>query len=246
MREDGSNVVDLTPTMDAFDGDWSPDGSRIVFTAIHNQEDGIFVMDADGSNPISLGVAGGGPRWSPDGRRILFVSGGTIQVMNADGSQVATLTEGGAPDWSPDGTHIAFNRTDRSRCSVITCPVDIYVMAADGTQARKLISSSNSFDELRAPAWSPDGTKIAYTRRCCFLLSNESGLYVRGLTGTSSTRIDTHALSGRPVWSPDGSAIAFAAGQPDGTTQLTMIPSDGGPGVVLASGPGSAYPQSWK
>jgi WD40-like Beta Propeller Repeat len=251
MRDDGSNIVDLTPSMDAFDGDLSPGGSRIVLTAIQNQEDGIFVMNADGSNPVSLGVAGGGPGWSPDGRRIVFVSGGTfttdatIRVMNADGSGVTALTTGRSPDWSPDGASIAFHRT-RQCFADLFCSREIYIMAADGTQVRKLVSSSNPSDELRAPAWSPDGSRIAYTRRCCFLGPNESGVWVIGLAGGAPTRIDTHAAAGGPVWSPDGSAIAFAAERSDGSTELTMIPSSGGAGVVLASSPGSEYPESWR
>ncbi len=245
MREDGSNVVDLTPTMDAFDGDWSPDGSRIVFTAIQNQEDGIFVMNADGSNPVSLGVAGGGPRWSPDGREILFADGGTIEVMNADGSGLRQIGLGSRPDWSPDGTRVAFDRIDRTPLCLalgFLCQTDIYVMAADGSQIRKLTTHSGA---STGTAWSPDGTRIAYARRCCFSGANESGLWVISPNGGSPTRIDTHAATGRPVWSPDGSAIAFAAGQPDGT-ELTMIPSGGGAGVVLASSPGSEFPRSWK
>lgn len=82
MRQDGSRIVDLTPSMEVFDGDWSPDGSRIVFTTTIDEGLSIFVMNADGSNPVGLGVSGGGPRWSPDGRKILW-SDSTIRVMNA-------------------------------------------------------------------------------------------------------------------------------------------------------------------
>ena len=119
-------------------------------------------------------------------------------------------------------------------------------MAADGTQVHKLVSGSNSSDESTAPAWSPDGNRIAYTRRCCFLGPNESGVWVISLAGGASTRIDTHPAAGGPVWSPDGSAIAFAAEQVNSTTELTVIPSSGGAGVVLASSPASEYPESWK
>ena len=46
--------------------------------------------------------------------------------------------------------------------------------------------------------------------------------------------------------SPDGSALAVAVVSDDGSTELTVIPSSGGPGVVIASSPGSEYPESWK
>jgi Tol biopolymer transport system component len=244
MREDGSRIVDLTPSMESFDGDWSPDGSRIVFTTTRNEGLSIFVMNADGSNPVGLGVSGGRPRWSPDGRKILW-SDGTIRVMNADGSQVVALTAGRSPDWSPDGTRIAFDRIDRSGCIVDFCPADIFVMAADGSQIRKL-TSSNPADQSTGASWSPDGTRIAYARRCCLFGPNQSGLWVISPDGGSPNRINTQAATGTPVWSPDGLAIAFAAALSNSTTELTVIPSSGGTGVVLASSPASEYPTSWK
>lgn len=245
MREDGSKIVDLTPSIDGFDGDWSPDGARIVFTTTRDEGLSIFVMNADGSNPVSLGVSGGGPRWSPDGRKILW-SDGTIRVMNADGSQVVALTAGRSPHWSPDGTRITFDRIDRSGCIVDFCPADIYVMAADGSQIRKLTNSSNPSDQSTGAAWSPDGTRIAYARRCCLFGSNESGLWVISPDGGSPTRIDNRAATGRTVWSPDGSVIAFAALEANSTTSLTVIPSGGGKGIVLAGSPASEFPASWK
>jgi Tol biopolymer transport system component len=250
MQEDGSDVVDLTPSVDAYGGDWSPDGSRIVFTAPDGPEEGIFVMDADGSNPASLGVPGGGPRWSPDGRRILFTSGGSfitdasIQVMNPDGSGVTTLTTGRGPDWSPDGSSIAFWRI--GQCVVDICSSDIYVMAADGTRIRKLTTSTNLSDWSTGTAWSPDGSRIAYTRRCCFLGPDLSGVWVIGPDGGAPDRLDARAAVGAPVWSPDGSQLAFAAEEVNSTTELTVIPSGGGAGIVLASSPGAEYPESWK
>jgi Tol biopolymer transport system component len=249
VRENGSNIIDLTPTMEAFDGDWSPDRSRIVFATTRDEEPSIFVMDADGSNPVGLGTAGTNPRWSPDGRKILW-SDGTIRVMDADGSRVVDLTAGNSPDWSPNGTQIAFSRTDQSRCVGLVffrfCPADIYVMAADGSQIRRLTTSSDPSDQATGPTWSPDGTGIAYARRCCFLGPNENGLWVISPNGGSPSRIDSHLPVGRPVWSPDGSAIAFADRQPDGTTQLTVIPSTGGAAIVLASSPAFEYPTSWR
>jgi len=133
-------------------------------------------MNADGSNLVGLGMAGLDVKWSPDGERILF-SDGTIQVMNADGSQVVSLTTSRRPDWSPDGTRIAFDRLDRSRCVADFCPAEIYLMAADGSQNHKLVSIISAFDELSALAWSPDGSRIAYLRHCCFCrLEPERGM----------------------------------------------------------------------
>jgi Tol biopolymer transport system component len=248
MEADGSNVVDLTPSAEAFDGDWSPDGSRIVFTATAGEVFGVFVMNANGSNPVALGVSGGSVRWSPDGQKILFTSGGsfltdaTIQVMTADGSGITALTTGRSPDWSPDGTRIAFWRI--GQCVVDICGADVYIMAADGSQVRKLTNSQGPFDSFESPAWSPDGSKIAY---CRSVFLGGSGVYVMNPDGSDNRALSGTSGLGRPVWSPDGSAIALAAWSADGgSTELTVISSSGGAGVVLASSPGAEYPESWK
>ena len=85
------------------------------------------------------------PAWSPDGQKIAFTSnrdgGGNdwdIYVMNADGSDIARLTDGAGneyPAWSPDGQKIAFV-SDRGGDS------DIYVMNADGSDISRLTDNS--------------------------------------------------------------------------------------------------------
>jgi Tol biopolymer transport system component len=168
-----------------------------------------------------------------------------IKLMNADGSNLRDLAQGSRPDWSPDGTQIAFDRLDPSRCLFdMFCPVEIYVMAADGSQVRKLIGSSNASDQLTSPAWSPDGSRIAYSRRCCFLGPSVSGIYAVRPAGSVLQPIYQGAIGGGPIWSPDGTTIAFAAMRTDGITELTLI-AQGARGTI-ASSPDSEYPEAWK
>jgi Tol biopolymer transport system component len=227
MEQDGSNIVDLTLSTDAHDGDWSPDGSRIVFSG----ESGISVMNADGSTPVALGVSGADPRWSPDGSKIAFGSGSAVQVMDADGSNVVALTAGRSPDWSPDGTRFVFERPEP--CPFLICSPALYLMASDGSGVRRLT------DQGQCGAWSPDGSKIAY--RSLFV-----GLFLINPDGTGERQIADAAAGCPVVWSPDGSAIAYPASAPNGTSELTVMPANGGDGVVLASSPASEFPQSWK
>jgi TolB protein len=87
MNQDGSHVRQLaqTPTTRVADSApaWSPDGRHIAFQrAVRNERgetirDGVFVMNADGSNPRRVapwGLRAAQPDWSPNGRCILFYS----------------------------------------------------------------------------------------------------------------------------------------------------------------------------
>jgi len=245
VAADGSGLADLTPGMGAGNADWSPDRARIVLEMSQDGVAAIYVMEADGENPRRL-VGGLDPSWSPDGREIVFVTSDGISVMSADGSNVRTLAQSGsAPSWSPDGSRIAFHRVDRSRCQW-ACPIEIYVMATDGSEFRKVVASTDASDQATAPAWSPDGGSIAYARHCCFLRGNLNGIEVVRSDGGPAVQIYSGVASS-PVWSPDGSSIAFAApGGTSGLPELTVIPATGGPPVVLASSPEAEYPTSWK
>jgi TolB protein len=86
---------------------WSPDGTRLVFSASgQDGPGGIFVIDADGTGlrRLTRGKADTWPAWSPDGSRIAFVRDGVLHTMAADGSDVREV-EGVRVDgeiaWNP-------------------------------------------------------------------------------------------------------------------------------------------------
>jgi Tol biopolymer transport system component len=173
MKADGSgSPARLTEDpVQAEMGDWSPDGSRIVFTSYrdstgcsetprgfvactgYNRE--IYVMDADGGDPVRLTddpADDGAPAWSPDGSQIVFHSdrfgNDDIYVMNVDGSDVRQLSSSPAaerfPTWSPDGLMIAFDYfLDEDND-------DIYLMNADGTG---VVNLTNSPSRDAFPDW---------------------------------------------------------------------------------------------
>lgn len=93
---------------------YSPDGDSIAFSCFSNYGGSfpistqIFVMNADGSDPMQLTTRGGEqPCWSPDGSRIAYVcrrpqeyssEHGTIWVMNIDGSEGRQVTASPVPE----------------------------------------------------------------------------------------------------------------------------------------------------
>ncbi len=98
---------------------------------------------------------------------------------------------------------------------------DIYAINADGTGITHLTNHAKEDEE---PAWSPDGTQIAFASRRStvgqeIFVMNADGSNVRRLT--TATGDDT-----APSWSPDGSKIAFRSSR-DGNFEIYVMKADG-------------------
>ena len=174
MNADGSNQTRLTNNTE-FDWEpaWSPDGSKIAFSSTRdfpgltgNLVSGfeIYVMSADGSNPVRLTnntKVDAGPKWSPDATRIAFRTHRDgiplVYVMNADGSNQTNITQSvtldsSDPEWSPDGTTIAFTSFARTN---LTNDTDVFFMNADGSNIRRITNLIIGEHEL---SWQPSST----------------------------------------------------------------------------------------
>jgi Tol biopolymer transport system component len=96
------------------------------------------------------------------------------------------------PAWSPDGAQIAFSsRRDGT--------AHIYVMRADGKDARRLTSSAKADDH---PSWSADGKHIVFAREGVLSVVSASGGAARRVGRGPGNAAD-------PAWSPDGKLIAY-------------------------------------
>ncbi len=182
---------------------------RIAFSATHDGNSDIYVINADGTDRTRLTDHTGAdqkPVWSPDGLKIAFESNRDgnfeIYVMNADGTGPERLANHAlrdlAPVWSPDGLKIAFySHRDGNN--------EIYVMNADGSELTR-ITNSDAHDG--GPAWSYDSQRIA------FMSTRDGNLEIYAVNadglGPDPTRLTNHAAHDRwPTWSADGRRIAF-------------------------------------
>jgi Tol biopolymer transport system component len=82
---------------------------------------------------------------------------------------------------------------------------DIYSINPDGTGQTQLTSAP--YDTT--PAWSPDGTKIAFASNRDHLQEFSLDIYVMNADGSGVTRLTTNERAFDPAWSPDGTRIAF-------------------------------------
>jgi Tol biopolymer transport system component len=149
--------------------DYSPDGSKIVFTSGRSGNNAIWVCESDGSKPRLLHSCGpyvtGTPRWSPDGRWIAFDSRSCapgadgnpdIYLISADGRQPVRLTtdptEDVAPSWSRDGRWIYFSSNRGGS-------MQIWKMPAAGGQPVQ-VTEQGGFEGFE----SFDGKSLYYTK----------------------------------------------------------------------------------
>jgi Tol biopolymer transport system component len=191
---------------------------------------GLYVMNADGSNVTSIFPDGANPCWSPDGDAIAFEYGSVIEGTKGiyrieisvvggvpTGTNARRLVSGFIkyPAWSRDGTKIAF----------IDCDLwTLEVIPADGGDREVLYTFSGS---VGYPAWSRDGTQIA--------IADATRIGILDLaTHQITTVLDATPLGGGPAcldWARTQDALVFHAG--DDTSVYTMQLPDGPPTFVV-------------
>lgn len=216
IQVDGSRIVRLTQTRLArWDPALSPDGSTVAY----GRNGRMWTAPLDGSNPKAV-THGSSPAWTADGATLYFVRGhsdgfaavcGSILSVPATGGAVRQITRKTGhshldPAVSPDGSRIAFS--DWDRCEGGTASPRLRVVNTSGKKTSDLAQlPRNGYwpdPEHSTPAWSPDGTRLAYRWNTSLAVANRDGsgeqVVARGLL---------YLIYEPPAWSPDGEWIAF-------------------------------------
>lgn len=143
----------------------------------------------------------------------------TVVVAVVLGSSACSSSSADAPTAVPT-TPEAAKPTDtlpHGQLAFVGADARIHLINADGSGDTPITTGPGD-----APAWSPDGTRLAF--------AGDSGIYLMNADGGAGALLIAGGTE--PAWSPDGGRIAFATG-----TGIAMVNVDGSGFTLLSSGP---------
>ncbi len=207
---------------------WSPDGTRIAFSAKAGANDAIYVVNVESKDQDVLPVSFDGihsVEWSPDGNRLVFIGNSSKQsdvwVYDFTTRQAERLTDDlftdAQPSWSPDGTALYFvsDRGDKGLGTEPPLPamhrhdgrqMDLYRLSVATRRLERLTATPDADESYPTPA--PDGTRLLF-------ISDRNGInniYTMDLVDGNSAPL-TNSLSGvyQISLSRDGNKLTFAS-----------------------------------
>jgi Tol biopolymer transport system component len=236
---------------DAFGYFLSSDGRKMVYTVHDGSAGKVVLANADGSDPTLVAPSHGYlymASLSGNGDRVVYSGPGIgyrIRLVKLPDGKPVILTpdhpQSFVPRFTPDGRTIVFIRRDG----------DVYSVAADGTNLRRL-TKGNSYVEFRlsdkdqhgstdGPDISPDGKRIAYIK----VADGVANVWTMNLDGSKQRQITRRkSRCGRVRWSPNGKRLAFVSFE-GAFPQLFVIPAEGGEARQITRLKGAVYFHSW-
>jgi hypothetical protein len=235
INGDGSNPRQLTSLGQNQQPTFSPDGTKIAFDSNRNGNFQLFVMNADGSGQAQVMTTDGnvgGSSWSPDGSHIAYGddTNGTSEIYVVDvatqavtGPLTTATTDGKNtnPHWSPDGSKVLFVSDRCSPLGLDETPVcgggeSVFLMNADGTNQHNL-TQAPIFDA--DPAWSPDGSKIAFVRD---LGGQAFNVFTANANGTNQVQLTNGGAPSRNSFPNWGTQVG-GGGQVSGSNDQSVV-----------------------
>lgn len=190
--------------------DWSPDGTKIVYTTYHKSGfPDIYLQDLNSNRRIAIADFNGtnaSPEFSPNGQRIAMALSGkgnsNIFIADVNGKNLRPITRSRSietsPSWSPDGRMLVL-------ASDLPGKPQIYEVSASGGSMQRL--PTNVSGNCSEPVWNPvDKNLIALT--AAFSGGFQIVLYDRRLEKSEVlTRVPGSAVE--PEWLNDGRHLVF-------------------------------------
>lgn len=273
-RWDGKRTVQLTGRAGESESSprFSPDGQWIAFISGRgddHDDDQLWLMNRAGGEGTKLpGITGSvvDLAWAPDSKRLVLVVEDPDPDEKANAAAEAVMPSPAKPGTTPDtakpATEARADKADDKKPRPIVIDRYRFMQDVDGFlgkqrkrlwlydlathRARRL--TTGDYDEV-LPAWSPDGTSIAFTSKRVPDPDRtyDSNLYLvtvgdaptepKALTSFAGADQDEDWNS-YPAWSPDGKRIAYLEGGPVelfsyGVRKLAVVPAAGGARTVL-------------
>jgi eukaryotic-like serine/threonine-protein kinase len=222
---------------------FSPDGERIAFAWDGPDRDNVdvYVQVVPGGAPVRLTTdpaQDNYPAFSPDGALIAFVRGGSrVLIVPAEGGEEREVGPVADPriTFTQDGQFIAAG----GPASPGAHGAGIVLLPIAGGPTRPLTRPPPGTIDI-APAFSPDGSRLAFQR---IPTPSVSDIWVADATGVNARRItfDNTMLTG-PVWAQDGRSLIFGSARL-GAGRLWRVAASGGvPQPLPDTGPGATMP----
>jgi Tol biopolymer transport system component len=230
---EGTEVRRITDSPEAEGrAEWTADGNGLQYAVFARDTATLYRFGLEGGMARAIAkVPGRAPVLSRDGTRLLYTTGSFTEnrlvLMNVADGGSRELT-GGAEAifnhvWSPDGRRIAYTRMDSSRV------LQIWVMDADGGNARPVTRFTAEEGRPQVPAWSPDGGRLAFQANRRAPEGATAHVYVVELATGMATRLAPHDrpyVDETPGWFPDGTRLAFQSDR-SGRMEVWVMNADG-------------------
>jgi Tol biopolymer transport system component len=178
----------------------------------------LAYYDGSGQGALRFGDGGSSPPgeyqapdFSPDGTRVVFHretgrEWPPLQGVPSPDPQFSLVRTGTFPRYSPDGRRITMNDSADGLARN-----GILLVSADGSSREPLLDDPEH--SAIGPAWSSDGTRIAFGLGRFFPLGDGSGPARLALLDVTSRAVTVltgdDANAELPSWSPDGTRIVF-------------------------------------